>query len=135
MCERVFKYLDKTKTGKLTKNEFVNGLETIFFGTVQELYKMAFFICDFNDKGKIHKFNMKLILSYIPVKTYEEQQKYIKNLNNTINNYFTNLDKRYPEKNIKVDKEIDFEIYKNNIEDYINNKDDPFNNNNGAFLR
>ena len=134
MCERVFKYLDKTKTGKLTKNEFVNGLETIFFGTIQELYKMAFFMCDFNDKGKIHKFNMKLILSYIPVKTYEEQQKYIKNLNNTINNYFTNLDKRYPEKNIKVDKEIDFEIYKNNIEDYINNKDDPFNNNNGAFL-
>ena len=134
MCERVFKYLDKTKTGKLTKNEFVNGLETIFFGTIQELYKMAFFMCDFNDKGKIHKFNMKLILSYIPVKTYEEQQKYIKNLNNTINNYFTNLDKRYPEKNIKVDKEIDFDIYKNNIEDYINNKDDPFNNNNGAFL-
>ena len=134
MCERVFKYLDKTKTGKLTKNEFVNGLETIFFGTIQELYKMAFFMCDFNDKGKIHKFNMKLILSYIPVKTYEEQQKYIKNLNSTINNYFTNLDKRYPEKNIKVDKEIDFEIYKNNIEDYINNKDDPFNNNNGAFL-
>ena len=134
MCERVFKYLDKTKTGKLTKNEFVNGLETIFFGTIQELYKMAFFMCDFNDKGKIHKFNMKLILSYIPVKTYEEKKKYIKNLNNTINNYFTNLDKRYPEKNIKVDKEIDFDIYKNNIEDYINNKDDPFNNNNGAFL-
>ena len=73
MCEHVFEYLDKTKSGKLTKNEFVNRIETIFFGIVQELYKMAFFMYNFNDKGQIHKFNMKLILSYIPVKTYEEQ--------------------------------------------------------------
>ena len=139
MCERVFKYLDKTKTGQLTKNEFVNGLDTIFYGSIQELYKMVFFMCDFNDKGKIHKFNMKLILSYIPVKTYEEQQKYIKNINSIIDHYFTDLDKRFPEKNIKVDKEIDFDMYKNDIEDYIkdkNNKTNPNNkfNNNGAFL-
>ena len=73
MCEHVFEYLDKTKSGKLTKNEFVNRIETIFFGIVQELYKMAFFMYNFNDKGQIHKFNMKLILSYIPVKTYEDQ--------------------------------------------------------------
>ena len=42
MCERLFRYLDKTKTGQLTKNEFVNGLDTIFFGSVQDLYKMVF---------------------------------------------------------------------------------------------
>ena len=139
MCERVFKYLDKTKTGQLTKNEFVNGLDTIFYGSIQELYKMVFFMCDFNDKGKIHKFNMKLILSYIPVKTYEEQQKYIKNINSIIDHYFTDLDKRFPEKNIKVDKEIDFDTYKNDIEDYIKDKNNIKNpnskfNNNGAFL-
>ena len=139
MCERIFKYLDKTKTGQLTKNEFVNGLDTIFYGNVQELYKLAFFMCDFNEKGKIHKFNMKLILSYIPVKTYEEQRNYIKNINSIIDNYFTDLDKRFPEKNIKVDKEIDFDMYKKDIEDYIKNKNNINNpsdkfNNNGAFL-
>ena len=139
MCERVFKYLDKTKTGHLTKNEFVNGLDTIFYGSIQELYKMVFFMCDFNENGKIHKFNMKVILSYIPVKTYEEQQKYIKNINSIIDHYFTDLDKRFPEKNIKVDKEIDFEMYKNDIEDYIKDKNNIKNpnskfNNNGAFL-
>ena len=137
MCERLFKYLDKTKTGQLTKAEFVNGLDTIFYGNLQELYKLIFFMCDFNENGKIHKFNMKLILSYIPVKTYEEQQKYIKNINSIIDNYFTNLDKRFPEKNIKIDKEIDFDLFKNDIEEYIkesnNNKIDNFNNN-GAFL-
>ena len=141
MCERLFKYLDKTKTGHLTKNEFVNGLDTIYYGNFQELYKLVFFMCDFNENGKLHKFNMKLILSYIPVKTYEEQQKYIKNINSIIDNYFTNLDKRFPEKNIKIDKEIDYDLYKNDIEDYIkesndNNKDNSNNNlnNNGSFL-
>ena len=143
MCERLFKYLDKTKTGHLTKNEFVNGLDTIYYGNFQELYKLIFFMCDFNENGKLHKFNMKLILSYIPVKTYEEQQKYIKNINSIIDHYFTNLDKRFPEKNIKIDKEIDYDLYKNDIEDYIkestnnNNKENSNNNNfnnNGSFL-
>ena len=143
MCERLFKYLDKTKTGQLTKNEFVNGLDTIYYGNLQELYKLIFFMCDFNENGKLHKFNMKLILSYIPVKTYEEQQKYIKNINSIIDHYFTNLDKRFPEKNIKIDKEIDYDLYKNDIEDYIkestnnNNKENSNNNNfnnNGSFL-
>jgi doublecortin-like kinase 1/2 len=49
------------------------------------------------------------------------------------------LDKRFPEKNIKVDKEIDFDTYKNDIEDYIKDKNNITNqnskfNNNGAFL-
>ncbi len=63
MCERIFNYLDKSKTGKLSKNEFVNGISTLFFGSIQDLYKMVFYICDFNQNNKIHKFNMKLILS------------------------------------------------------------------------
>ena len=50
MCERLFKYLDKTKTGQLTKNEFVNGFDTIFYGSIQELYKIIFFMCYFNNK-------------------------------------------------------------------------------------
>ena len=136
MCERIFKFLDKTKTGQLTKLEFVNGLDAIFYGNLQDLYKLVFFMCDFNENGKIHKFNMKLILSYIPVKTFEEQQKYIKNINSIIDNYFTILDKRFPEKNIKIDKEIDYDLFKNDIEEYIkenNNKTDNFNNN-GSFL-
>lgn len=137
MCERIFKFLDKSKSGKLTKNEFVNGVHTIFFGSIRELYKMAFFICDFNENNKIHKFNMKLILSYIPVKTYEEQQEYIKHINSIINNYFTNLDKKYPEENIRIEKEITFDLYEESIEEYINDeskKDDNNFNNNGAFL-
>ena len=137
MCERIFNYLDKSKTNKLTKNEFVNGINTIFFGNINELYKMAFYMCDFNEKNKILKFNMKLLLSYIPVKTYEEQQEYIKYINSIFHNYFQNLDKKFPEKNIKETKEIDYDLYKNSIEEYINDKNQQNNNNfnnNGSFL-
>ena len=137
MCERIFNYLDKSKTGKLSKNEFVNGISTLFFGSIQDLYKMVFYICDFNQNNKIHKFNMKLILSYIPVKTYEEQQEYIKHINTIINNYFTELDKEYPEKNIKIDNEIDYNLYEDSIEEYINDIDNWNSNNfnnNGSFL-
>ena len=69
ICERILNYLDKTKTSKLSKNEFVNEINTNFFGNINKLYKMVFYIFDFNENNKIHKFNMKLILSYIPVKT------------------------------------------------------------------
>ena len=81
---------------------------------------------------------MNLILSYIPSKTYEEQNDYLKKIRTINNHYFNNLDKQYPEKNIGLDKEIDYDLYQNSIEDYIkdeikNNQIDNFNNN-GAFL-
>ena len=137
MCERIFKYLDKSKTGKLSKNEFINGINTIFFGNLNDLYRLTFALCDFNEKNKIHKFNMKLILSYIPVETHEKQKEYLKNINTIVKNYFTNLDKQYPQENIKYGREISFDIYKNSIEEYINDKEakNQINfNNNGAFL-
>ena len=58
---------------------------------------------------------MNLILSYIPKETYEEQNDYIKHIKTINNHYFINLDKEYPEKNIGIDKEIDFELYQNSI--------------------
>ena len=139
ICDRIFKYLDKSKTGKLTKNEFINGLNTIFFGNLIDLYKFTFFLCDFNEKNKIHKTNMNLILSYIPSNTYEEQHDYIKKIRAINNHYFNNLNKQYPEKNIGIDKEIDYELYQNSIEDYIkdenkNMQNDNFNNNGAFFL-
>ena len=43
ICDRIFKYLDKSKTGKLSKNEFISGLNTIFFGSFIDLYKLSIF--------------------------------------------------------------------------------------------
>ena len=139
ICSRIFKYLDKSKTVKLSKNEFINGLNTIFFGNFIDLYKFTFFLCDFKEDNKIHKINMNLLLSYIPAKNYEEQFEYIKKIKTINNHYFTSLDKQYPEKNIGIDKEIDFDLYQKSIEDYIKEeyqqkKEDNYNNNGSFFL-
>lgn len=137
LCERIFNYLDKTGSGKLTKKEFTNGLRTIFFGNFKELYEFTFSLCDFNKSNKIHQINMKLILSYIPKETYEEQNEYFKRVNSIMNHHFIHLDKEYPEKNIRIEKEIDSDIYEGSIEEYIldeNKKDNNFNNNGSYFL-
>ena len=139
ICIRIFKYLNKSKTGKITKNEFINGLYTIFFGNFIQLYKFTFFLCDFNENGKIHKFNMNILLSYIPAKNYEEQYEYLKHIRTINNHYFSSIDKQYPNKNIGINKEIDFEIYQNNIEEYFKEEykikhDDNYNGNGSFFL-
>ena len=137
LCERIFNYLDKSKTGKLTKKEFTNGLRTIFFGNLKELYEFTFSLCDFNNNNKIHQTNMKLILSYIPAETYEEQNEYFKRVNSIINHHFIHLNKEYPDKNIRIEKEIDSDIYEGSIEEYIlgeNKIDNNFNNNGSYFL-
>ena len=139
ICNRIFKYLNKSKTGKLSKNEFINGLYTIFFGNFSDLYKFTFFLCDFKENSKIHKINMNIILSYIPKKNHEEQYEYIKHIKTINNHYFASLDKQYPEKNIGLDKEIEFELYEKCIEAHIKEeneikKDDNYNFNGSFFL-
>jgi tRNA A-37 threonylcarbamoyl transferase component Bud32 len=137
LCERIFNYLDKSGSGKLTKKEFTNGLRTIFFGNIKELCEFTFSLCDFNNSNKIHQINMKLILSYIPAETYEEQNEYFKRVNSIMNHHFIHLDKEYPDKNIRIEKEIDSYIYESSIEEYIldeNKKDSNFNNNGSYFL-
>ena len=59
ISERIFKYIDKSKKGKLSKTDFCNGLFQIFFGNISELSKLTFFISDFNEDGKIYKSDMK----------------------------------------------------------------------------
>ena len=137
LCERIFNYLDKTGSGKLTKKEFTDGLRTIFFGNLKELYEFTFSLCDFNKSNKIHLINMKLILSYIPEETYEKQNEYFKRVNSIMNHHFIHLDKEYHDKNIRIEKEIDYNIYESSIEEYIMNeniKDNNFNNNGSYFL-
>ena len=137
ICERIFKYLDKSKSNKLNKNEFSNGLYTIFFGNLVDLYKFTFSLCDFNENNKIHKMNMQIILSYIPVKTSEEQFEYIRHIKTVFNHYFTYLDKKHKDKNIGIEKEIDFELYQKHIEDFIeeeDNKKEEYKNNGSLLL-
>ena len=133
--ERIYKYINKSKSNKLSKNDFVHGLNSIFFGDIEDLIKFIFFLCDFNDDGKIYKSDMKLILAYIPVESSEKQLEQIKHTNNIMNNYFNKLVKEYPEIVDAISQEITSTLFEEEIMQYeTENRCDNNYNYNGCLL-
>ena len=43
IAQRIFKYLNKLKSKKLNKNDFCQGLKSLYFGDVNNLIKFSFF--------------------------------------------------------------------------------------------
>jgi tRNA A-37 threonylcarbamoyl transferase component Bud32 len=131
ISERLFNYMDKGHKGKLTKHEFCLGIYQLFYGNFNELAKLTFFICDFNEDGKIYKSDMKLVLAYIPKplnSSYNgnyNQQEYIKKINNIIEEFF----KEIKEEKNEERNEINYNMYYNSLNESINNKKM-----NGAFF-
>ena len=130
ISERIFKYIDKNNKGKLTKNEFCLGIYQLFYGNFNELSKLSFFICDFNEDGKIYKSDMKLILAYIPkplnsnLSNYN-QQEYIKKINIIIDEFFEEIKQKAQEEVT----EINYDLYHNKLKESVNEKKM-----NGAFF-
>ena len=130
ISERIFKYIDKNTKGKLSKNEFILGIYQLFYGNFNELAKLSFFICDFNEDGKIYKSDMKLVLAYIPkplnsnMSNYS-QQEYIKKINHIIDEFFKEIRGKKQEEII----EINYELYLNKLNESVEEKKM-----NGAFF-
>jgi hypothetical protein len=139
--ERLFKYFNKSKNNMLNKTEFTNGLNNLYYSDIPELIKLTFFLCDFNDDGKIYRYDMKLLLVYIPSSSEIVQKIKIKQINSIINAIF---DEKIKDNKNDDEKEIDFELYSKYIKEYNdqtntnNNFDDglinEFNNNAPFFI-
>ena len=116
--ERIYKYLNKSKAPKLNKSDFSIGLNNIYYGDINNLIEFTFFLSDFNDDGKIYKSDMKLLLAYIPCASELTQKLKIKHINKIINTFFdsnNDISKISEEGN---EKEIDFNLYSKEIQDY-----------------
>jgi tRNA A-37 threonylcarbamoyl transferase component Bud32 len=130
ISQRIFKYIDKNNKSKLTKNEFILGIYQLFYGNFNELAKLSFSICDFNEDGKIYKSDMKLILAYIPKPLNSNmsnycQQDYIKKINNIIDEFFKEIKQKKHEEII----EINYELYFDKLNESVQKKKM-----NGAFF-
>ena len=113
--ERLFKYFNKSKSNMLNKTEFTNGLNNLYYSDISELIKLTFFLCDFNDDGKIYRYDMKLLLVYIPSSSEIVQKIKIKQINSIINAFF---DEKIKDNKNDDEKEIDFELYSKYIKEY-----------------
>jgi len=117
--EKLFKALDKSKKGFLTKNEFVNGIISLYVGDLEETQKMIFSILDFDSDGIIIPQDSRLLISFIknlsgaPSTVIKQKlqkrntisdEENLNEINELINNFFNNK------------PQMSFEEYKYNIE-------------------
>lgn len=66
--DRLFAVFDIDCNGYLSRNEFVNGMTTLFLGEYAELIKFIFRLYDFDKNELITKEDIRIVLSYIPLK-------------------------------------------------------------------
>ena len=113
--ERLFKYFNKSKNNILNKTEFTNGIINLYYSDIPELIKLTFFLGDFNEDGKIYKYDMKLLLTYIPSSSDIVQKIKIKQISKIINAFFN---EKIQDNKIDDEKEIDFDTYNKYIKEY-----------------
>lgn len=68
LSKRLFALFNISKSGYLSKDEFINGMIFLFTGYFDKLSKFIFALYDFDNDGQISREDVRLVLSYIPLK-------------------------------------------------------------------
>lgn len=92
ICDKLFAALDKDGDGFLNQNEFVEGLMTVYFGSFKDTAKVIFNILDFDKDGIIEKGDIKITMSYLPLKdtSHKIQMESLSEIDEIIDSYFKN---------------------------------------------
>lgn len=96
IAESMFQFFDQNKDGYLSLSEFGEGLTLLFLGEFHEIANLIFNIYDNNQDGFIHKEDIRLLLSYLPLKedntitAYKHQLESQTEINEIVEATFTN---------------------------------------------
>lgn len=90
ICEKLFNSLDRDNDGFLSGKEFVEGLYGLYFGSFRETVKAIFNLLDFDKDGYINKGDIKITMSYLPLKddSHKDQMESLKEIDDILNLYF-----------------------------------------------
>lgn len=90
ICDKLFAALDIDNDGFLNQKEFVEGLLTLYFGSFKETAKLMFNIFDFDKDGYINKGDIKITMSYLPLKdtTHKIQMESLTEIDEILELYF-----------------------------------------------
>ena len=114
--ERIFKFLNRSKkNNKLTKDDFCEGLNNIYYGNIKALINFTFNLADFNEDGKIYDADMELILKYIPCASEFSQKNYLKQINKIVSKFFEDLNLTI---NSSEKNQLNLTTYQTCIEEY-----------------
>ena len=76
IAEKLFYALDRNKDNFLNSTEFIEGLQNLYMGDFDSTLEIIFRMLDFDKDGYINKEDIKVILSYLPLKTDNTQIQY-----------------------------------------------------------
>ena len=114
--ERIFNIINKTKKGnKLSREDFCNGLNNLYYGNIKDLIQFTFKLSDFNDDGKIYDSDLELILKYIPCPSEFSQKNYIKQIKKIVSKFFEKLNLM---NSSSEPNQLNLLTYQNYIEEY-----------------
>ena len=90
ISEKLFRAFNKKNEDFLSRQDFINGIFSLYIGTFQESAEVIFSLYDFNKNGTIYRDNVKLLLSYIPTNEneYKKQIKLLKELDKILDETF-----------------------------------------------
>ncbi len=71
--DRLFSVFDIDGNNFISKNEFLKGMLTLFTGDYNEMIKFIFSFYDFDKDNKITKEDIRVVLSYIPLKISKQE--------------------------------------------------------------
>jgi Ca2+-binding EF-hand superfamily protein len=116
ISNKLFASLDKDEDGLLNLREFSSGLFLLYQGDYEETAQIIFNIFDFNKDGVIHKHDVKLLLSYLPLKDefnacHKKQMETLDELEEIVNASFSKADGIDFKAFLKVVENIKSDIY------------------------
>ena len=94
ISEKLFNSFDKDNDNFLSENEFVFNLSKLYLGNFKETCEIIFNLLDFNKDGIINNDDVKILLSYLPLKIEDNnlidiiQKTSLKEIDEIISNTF-----------------------------------------------
>jgi len=76
ICEKVFSSFDLDCDTFLNLKEFTEGMTNLYYGNFEETSRIVFNIYDIDKDGKINPGDVKLLLSFLPLKTDKTKTDY-----------------------------------------------------------
>jgi Ca2+-binding EF-hand superfamily protein len=76
ISEKLFNSLDKDQNGFLNTKEFIEGMQKLYLGSFEDTTKAIFDIYDFDNDGFINGEDIKIIMSYLPLKFQNNKNEF-----------------------------------------------------------
>jgi hypothetical protein len=118
ICDRLFSVFDVNKNDYLDLSEFTEGMTTLFSEGFLNLAKFIFDFYDFDKNGKISREDVRVVLSYIPLKSDKYSQLKLKYEQEEFKDRVESQDELHIllEKSFKKNDTLDFKLFQDVIQ-------------------